>query len=96
MLKSSEIFETLSRLKPTLQEDFSVRQIGVFGSFSDNTYSDESDIDLLVEFEHPIGWRFFTLELYLESVFGRKIDLVTINALKEQLREKILNQVKFV
>jgi predicted nucleotidyltransferase len=38
---------------------------------------------LLVEFSEPIGWRFFTLEKFLENEFGVPIDLVTKNALKD-------------
>ena len=79
-----------------LQKDFAVREIGLFGSFSDETNSDESDIDLLVELEKPIGWKFFSLELYLESIFKRKIDLVTKNALKLQIKDSILKQVNYV
>jgi predicted nucleotidyltransferase len=83
-------------LKPILYRDYSVKQIGLFGSFSDDTYSEDSDIDLLVEFEKPIGWKYFSLEIYLETIFGRKIDLVTKNALKKQIKDRILNQVKYV
>jgi len=68
----------------------------LFGSFSDNTFSENSDIDLLVELEKPIGWKYFSLEIFLESVFNRKIDLVTKNALKKQIRDRILKQVYFV
>jgi predicted nucleotidyltransferase len=39
---------------------------------------------------------FFSLEFFLESVFKKKIDLVTQNALKEQLKNQILKQVSFV
>ena len=91
-----EILTKLKELKPILHRDYAVKDIGLFGSFSDDTYSEESDIDLLVELEKPIGWKFFTLELFLEKMLGRKIDLVTKNALKEQLREDILNKVKFL
>jgi hypothetical protein len=86
----------LHDLKPILYRDYSVKQIGLFGSFSDDTYSEDSDIDLLVEFERPIGWKYFSLEIYLETIFGRKIDLVTKNTLKEQIKDRILNQVKYV
>jgi len=96
MITQSEILHKLNDLKPTLQRDFSVKKIGLFGSFSDNSNTIDSDIDLLVEFEKPIGWKYFSLEIYLEEVFGRKIDLVTKNALKEQIKETILNQVKYV
>jgi predicted nucleotidyltransferase len=91
-----DIFKKLSQLKPKLYKDFAVTKIGIFGSFSNDTYKEDSDIDLLVEFEKPIGWKFFSLEIYLEKVLGRKIDLVTNNALKEQLKDNILSQVKFL
>lgn len=87
--------EKLRELKPILNKEYAVKEIGLFGSFSDNTSSEQSDIDIIVELERPIGWKFFTLEIFLENTFGRKIDLVTKNALKEQIRERILNQVKY-
>lgn len=96
MLSKNDILNKLSDLKPILKRDFSVKEIGLFGSFSEDSYTDDSDIDILVEFEKPIGWKFFSLEIYLENVFGRKIDLVTKNALKEQIKDKILKQVKYV
>jgi len=96
MITRNEILEKLRELKPALNKDFSVKKIGLFGSFSDDTYSEDSDIDILVELEKPIGWKFFTLEMFLENTFGRKIDLVTQNALKEQIKDSILRQVKYV
>lgn len=96
MMSREDIIIRLREIKPVLKEEYSVRKIGLFGSFSDDTSSDESDIDLLVEFDKPVGWKYFSLELYLEKIFGRKIDLVTKNGLKEQMREQILSQVKYV
>ncbi len=95
MISKNEILLKLKELKPALYQDFAVKEIGLFGSFSDETNTDESDIDLLVELERPIGWKFFTLQIYLENIFNRKIDLVTKNALKEQIKEGILKQVKY-
>lgn len=83
----------LRELKPTLNKEFAVKEIGLFGSFSDGSFTSESDIDLLVEFERPIGWKFFSLEIYLEEKFGRKVDLVTKNALKDQIKEPILKEI---
>jgi hypothetical protein len=90
------ILEKLKELKPLLQEDYSVKKIGLFGSFSDNSFSEDSDIDILIELERPIGWKYFTLEIFLENIFGRKIDLVTKNALKEQVKDQIIKQVKYI
>ncbi len=95
MLSKDDILDKLRELKPILYEEYAVQEIGVFGSFANNEASEESDIDLLVELSRPIGWDYFTLQLYLEGVFGRKVDLVTKNALKEQIREQILSQVNY-
>lgn len=96
MLTKKEVFGKLKELKPLLQKDYAVKNIGVFGSFTDETFTEQSDIDILVEFSKPVGWKFFTLELFLEKEFGRKIDLVTKNALKDQIKDDILNQVNFL
>jgi predicted nucleotidyltransferase len=93
MLTRKYILLKFKELKPTLKKEFSVSEIGLFGSFSDGTLSEESDIDLLLELERPIGWKFFSLELYFEKVFNRKVDLVTKSALKEPIKNTILNQV---
>jgi hypothetical protein len=77
MISKVQITNKLQELKPTLQADYSVKEIGLFGSFSDNTFNEDSDIDILFELYQPIGWKFFSLEIYLEKAFGRKIDLVT-------------------
>jgi len=90
------VLSKLKELKPRLEEEFAVYKIGVFGSFAMETHSQDSDIDILIEFKKPIGWKFFTLELFLEGIFGRKIDLVTRNALKQQIRDSILQQVSYV
>lgn len=96
MLTKESILSKLAELKPTLNQDYAVKEIGLFGSYSDESFTEDSDIDLLVEFEKPVGWKYFSLEIYLESVFNRKIDLVTKNALKRQIKDRILKQVYFV
>ena len=96
MISKATILSKLTELKAELQEEYAVKEIGLFGSFSDDSYTDDSDIDLTVELEKPIGWKFFTLEIYLEKIFGRKIDLVTKGALKEQIKNSILEQVNYV
>jgi predicted nucleotidyltransferase len=96
MISKAEIINKLQELKPILQTDYSVKEIGLFGSFSDGTFNEDSDIDILVELYKPIGWKFLSLEIYLEKIFRRKVDLVTKNALKDQIRDQILKQVNYV
>lgn len=96
MLSKEIIVNKLRELKPMLYTEYSVKNIGLFGSYSEESFSNDSDIDILVELEKPIGWKFFSLEMYLESIFNKKIDLVTKNALKHQIKDEILNQVEYV
>jgi len=95
-MDTNEVITKLRQVKPYLQQQYAVKSVGLFGSFADGTHTDDSDVDIIVEFEQPVGWRFFTLEKYLEQTFNRKIDLVTANALKEQARPFILSQVQYV
>jgi len=96
METKNEVVTKLKEIKPLLFKEYSVKSIGLFGSYADETNTEESDIDLLVEFEKPIGWKFFTLELYLERILGRKVDLVTKNGLKDQIKNQILNQMEYL
>lgn len=91
-----DIEKKLRELKPMLKNDFSVQKIGYFGSYVNQEQTERSDLDILVEFSEPIGWKFFTLEKFLENKIGIKIDLVTHNALKKQLKDSILTQVKYL
>jgi predicted nucleotidyltransferase len=96
MKTREEIKETLKKAKPILQEKFKVKEIGIFGSYVRGEESEESDVDILVEFSEPVGWEFIDLKEFLEEILGRKVDLVTVRALKPQLRDKILKGIIFV
>jgi predicted nucleotidyltransferase len=96
MISRNDILEKLRELKPILSRDYSVKEIGLFGSYESDSATDDSDIDLLIELDKPIGWKFFSLEIYLEKIFGCKIDLVTKSALRERLKEEILSKVNYV
>ena len=92
----SEVINKLQEIKPVLQKEWAVKTVGLFGSFADESSTVNSDIDIMVEFNKPVGWRFFTLEAYLEKELNHKIDLVTKNALKEQIKPMILSQVQYI
>ena len=96
MMLQSDIENKLKALKPILSTRFYVDKIGYFGSFSRNEQTDKSDIDILVSFNKPIGWAFFDLQELLETELKIKVDLVSIRALKKQLKDIILNEVKYV
>lgn len=74
-------------------DQFAVKSLAVFGSVARGEATDRSDIDLLVEFNQPIGlFEFIRLKYYLETLIGSKVDLVTPDALHPALRDSILNE----
>jgi len=94
VLTLAEIKRTLSAHRNELTERFSVKEIGVFGSFVRGEQSGDSDLDMLVEFEKPVGFfKFLELEEHLELLLGTKIDLVSRKALKPRIGERILQEV---
>ncbi len=92
----NDIALQLRELKPFLTKNFCVQRLGIFGSYASGDHTSQSDLDLLVEFSKPVGWKFFTLEKMLEEKLQLKIDLVTPAALKSAMRENILQTVIYV
>ena len=77
-------------------KEFGVKSIALFGSAVRGEARPESDIDVLVEFENPVGiFTFLRLQHRLEELLGRRVDLVTPAALKRQLRDQILKEAVY-
>ena len=92
-----EIQQWLVQNKPLLQERYSVRELGVFGSYVRQEQTEASDVDVLVEFsEIPSLLRFVSLENYLTDHLGVKVDLVHKAGLKPRLGERILAEVVYL
>ena len=77
MLTRRKIIELLQEKQPYLAAEFGVSKIGLFGSYAKEQANMTSDIDIVVEFGHPIGFRFFELVDYLEELLGQKVDVLT-------------------
>jgi predicted nucleotidyltransferase len=74
-----------------------VRSLAVFGSLARGEETSASDIDVLVEFDRPVGlFEFIRLKLYLEELTGKPVDLVTPDALRPSMRTEILNEAVYV
>ena len=80
-----------------LQEQYKVREIGIFGSFVRGEQRKRSDVDILVDFDEiPDLLKFIRLERYLESILKRKVDLVRKQAIRPELRDIVLQEVVYV
>ena len=89
-----EIVQTLRENMPDLAERHGVKSLGVFGSYVRGEADEESDLDILVEFEDlPTLWEFIRLERELSDKLGVKVDLVMKKTLKPRIGEAILKEV---
>jgi len=91
-----QIKSILAQHKSELVQKYHLRQLGVFGSYARKDKTAQSDIDLLVEFEEPIGLEFVTLAEELEKLLGIRVDLVSINAIKPKMRKIIMKDIVYV
>jgi len=95
-LSKEDIFKLLKQNKTKLK-NHSVKKIGLFGSVLREEHTNESDIDLIVEFEE--GKKnydnFIELVFLLEGLLQRKIDLLTIEALNPYMKQKVLKEAYF-
>ncbi|MCS7222904.1 MAG: nucleotidyltransferase family protein, partial [Anaerolineae bacterium] len=71
MLNREEIIASLRQHYPYLAARYGIKRIGLFGSYAHGDSGEASDIDLIVEFERPIGFQFVELAEYLENLLGR-------------------------
>ena len=98
--KSENIKNIIRKEYPYLKTHFGIKRIGLFGSFSTNTAKENSDIDLVVEFDKPIGFKFMVLAEFLENKLGRKVDLLTPDGIEtiraKHLAENIKKSIVYV
>lgn len=75
-------------------KELGVKSLELFGSVARDEARADSDVDFLVEFSKPVGFfEFFRIQPYLEDILGCDIDLGTQDALREHLREPVLEDV---
>lgn len=92
----SAYLEILSSHREELRERYNVKGIGIFGSVARGESKRRSDVDVLVEYEiTPDLLEFIGLGMYLESLLSRKVDLVRREAIRPELRENILAEVRY-
>ena len=84
--KTNEVLQILRDNLPALRAQFGVTRLALFGSIARGEASVDSDVDLLVELERPLGFAFVDLATELEKQLGRPVDLATFNSFRETAR----------
>ena len=94
-MTKNDILEVLSQEKEYLKKTYEIDRIGLFGSYAKGLQTDESDIDIYVEFKNKTFRNIAGLWVYLENLYSQKIDLLykhkrAKGAIFEQIREDVI------
>lgn len=82
-----ELLKRLREHKTTLVQNFGVTELSLFGSFARDQAADDSDVDILVQFNGPAtSKQYFGVQFYIEDLLSRQVDLVTNKALRAEIR----------
>ena len=92
-MKQDVVLQILRQKNDELTKKFGVKSLSLFGSVARNEATSDSDVDLLVEFNRPVGYfGLFALQDYLEKLLGCPVDLGTPNSLKPYMRERVMGE----
>jgi uncharacterized protein len=86
-MDKDEVIRLMKENYNILTTEYGVSRIGIFGSVAKGTMTEDSDLDIVVEFKRPIGFKFVRFVEYLERLFGRKVDVITKDGI-ENIRIK--------
>ena len=93
-MKQDAVVEILKQNNAELTKQFGVKSLLLFGSVAKNEATATSDVDLLVEFNRPVGcFGLFALQDYLEKLLGCSVDLGTPESLKPYVREHVMGEL---
>ena len=92
-MNRQQALETLTKHKPELVKCFGITRLALFGSTVRNEAKPDSDIDIIVDFDSPAtSKQYFGIQLYLEDLLATPVDLVTVKAMRPELRPFIENE----
>lgn len=91
-----KILKKLKDLKIEFKNQYKVKNVGLFGSYVNEKQTETSDIDILVEFEDDADLFHYTgLYFFFEENFDKKVDVVSLSALREEFKDRVLKEVSY-
>jgi len=93
-MEQDTVLQALKQKNTELTNKFGVKSLLLFGSVARNEATSTSDVDLLVEFNRPVGYfGLFALQDYLEKLLGCPVDLGTPDSLKPYIKERVMGEL---
>jgi len=96
MIDMEYITKALKDNKSALAARYHLTSIGIFGSCARKDFRDDSDIDILIDYNQPLGIEFIDLAEELEKILQRKVDLVSKNGIKPKYFKEIQKDLIYV
>ena len=96
MKSLNTILSLISKNKPGLQKKYPIKTIDVFGSIARGDFNENSDVDILVELEKPVGIEFIDHAYELEAILQQKVDLITRSGIKPKYFKVIEKDLHYV
>lgn len=96
MTTLAKVKEKLKNHQVELFSRFGLCKMAIFGSYGRGQQRIDSDIDILVEFNRPIGLEFIDLAEELERILEVKVDLVSRNGIKSSYFREIEGELTYV
>lgn len=96
MRSLTDIKDTLISNKQRLTDKYGLSFMAIFGSYGRGQQTESSDIDILVDFQKPVGIEFIDLANELEKLLKIKVDLVSKNGVRPQYLKQIEQDLNYV
>lgn len=91
-----QVVPILQTLKPYLYERWGITELAIFGSVARGESKADSDIDILFDYDRPLGLELVTLGDFLEENLQNKVDLLSKKAVRPRVWEFISKEMRYV
>ncbi len=92
-----EVEKILKNFKNDIKQNYKAEVVGIFGSFARGEQKSDSDVDILVKFHKDATlFDFMRLSMFLQEKIGIDVDIVPQDAIREELRERIVKEAIFI
>jgi len=97
MEPTEDISTRLAQLKPRLEQEYPISELGIFGSYARGEQRSGSDLDVLITFKQPVTlFDLVRLENKLTEELGVEVDLVTKDLLKPRIESRVTDDLVVV
>jgi predicted nucleotidyltransferase len=93
---NNAILSILKEHKQELFDNYPIKSLALFGSYSRGDFKKDSDVDILVELTEPDAYKFIDLADQLEKILQKKVDLVSRGGVKQKYFDYFKNQLQYV